>query len=153
MICNNAKASYKDGHYSLTIPDDKQAEKNEVLKEAVEKYNGYCHVEISRVRKPKSEKQIRLIHGLFTEYYVSGLHSYHSWQELKNEMKYRFGEGFSQTMALADGQKYGILKSLANYSMNELYHLTNNVIADMLIVGVDSKKFKEILETIKYEVK
>lgn len=153
MICNNAKAVYADGHYSLIIPDNKQAEKDAVLKEAIERYNGYVHIEISRVRKPKSVKQIRLIHGLFTEYYVSGLHSYHSWQELKNQMKYQFGEGFVQTMSLADGQKYGILKSLANYSMNELYHLTNNVIADMLIVGVDSKKFKEILEKIKYEVK
>ena len=132
MIANNAKASYKDGHYSLTIPDDKQAEKDAVLKEAIERYSGYCHVEISRVRKPKSVNQINLIHALFTEYYVSGLNSYHSWQELKNQMKYQFGEGFVQTITLADGERYGILKSLADYSMNELYRLTNNVISDML---------------------
>lgn len=153
MTCNNAKAVYVDGHYSLTIPDDKQSEKNEVLKEAVEKYNGYVHIEISRVRKPKSIQQNNLFHALITEYYISGLHSCNSWQALKNQMKYQFGEGFVQTLTLADGEKYGILKSLADYSMSELSRLTDNVIADMLIVGVDSTKFKEILETIKYEVK
>lgn len=151
MTANNAKAVYADGHYSLTIPDDKQAEKDAVLKEAIERYNGYVHIEISRVRKPKSVKQIRLIHGLFTEYYVSGLHSYHSWQELKNQMKYQFGEGFVQTLTLADGERYGILKSLADYSMNELYRLTSNVISDMLLQGVDSKKFHDILDEIGYK--
>lgn len=148
MICNNAKASYKDGHYSLTIPDDKQAEKDAVLKEAVERYNGYVHIEISRVRKPKSIQQNNLFHALITEYYISGLHSCDSWQGLKNQMKYQLGEGFIQTLTLADGEKYGILKSLADYSMSELSRLTDNVISDMIMVGVNSKKFDEILKEI-----
>ena len=148
MICNNARATFADGHYSLTIPEDKQAEKDAVLKEAVERYNGYVHVEISRVRKPKSIQQNKLFHALITEYYISGHHSCDSWQALKNQMKYQFGEGFIQTLTLADGEKYGILKSLADYSMSELSRLTDGVIADMLITGVNSKKFDEILKEI-----
>lgn len=150
MIANNAKAVLIDGHYSLTLPPDKLIEKNAVLKEAVDKYNGYVHIEISRVRKPKSIQQNKLFHALITEYYISGLHSCDSWQALKNQMKYQFGEGFIQTMTLADGEKYGILKSLADYSMSELSRLTDNVIADMIQVGVSSKKFNEILEEINH---
>jgi hypothetical protein len=152
MICNNARATFADDHYSLTIPENKQAEKDAVLKQAVEKYNGYVHVEISKVRKPKSVEGNRLFHGLVTEYYISGLHSCASWQELKNQLKYQFGAGFIHTIKLPDGKEYGILKSVAEYSMHELYELTNGTIADMLIQGVDSAKFKEILAKIKYEV-
>ena len=153
MTCNNAQAVLIDVHYSLTLPPDKLIEKNAVLKEAIERYNGFCHVEISRVRKPKSIQQNKLFHALITEYYISGLHSCDSWQALKNQMKYQFGEGFVQTLTLADGEKYGILKSLADYSMSELSRLTDNVIADMIMVGVNSKKFDEILKEINFEAK
>lgn len=149
MTANNAQAVLIDGHYKLVIPPEKQAENEAVLREAVERYNGFCHVEISRVRKPKSIQQNNLFHALITEYYVSGKHSCDSWQELKNQMKYQFGEGFVQTLTLADGEKYGILKSLADYSMSELSRLTDNVISDMIQVGVNSKKFDEILKEIR----
>ena len=150
MTCNNAKAEYSNGQYHLILPPDKQAEKQAVLKEAIEKQGGYFHIEISRVRKPKSIQQNKLFHALITEYYISGLHSCDSWQALKNQMKYQFGEGFIQTLTLADGEKYGILKSLADYSMSELSRLTDNVIADMIQAGVNSKKFDEILKEINY---
>jgi len=149
MTCNNALATQRlDGGYSFILPPDKLQEKNAVLKEAIEKHSGYFHIEISRVRKPKSIQQNKLFHALITEYYISGLHSCPSWQALKNQMKYQFGEGFIQTLTLADGEKYGILKSLADYSMSELSRLTDNVISDMIQVGVNSKKFDEILKEI-----
>lgn len=148
MICNNAQVVLEYGHYKIILPSDKQSERSAVLDEAIEKHNGFFHLEISRVRKPKSIQQNKLFHALITEYYISGLHSCDSWQALKNQMKYQFGEGFIQTLTLADGEKYGILKSLADYSMSELSRLTDNVIADMIQIGVNSKKFDEILKEI-----
>ena len=41
MTCNNAKAVLIDGHYKLVIPPEKQAENEAVLKEAIERYNGF----------------------------------------------------------------------------------------------------------------
>ena len=153
MTCNNARASVVDNHYSLTLPEYVQTEKDAVLKEAIEKYNGFVHVEISRVRKPKSLESNNLFHALLTEYYKSGKHSCNSWQELKNLLKYQFGAGFEQTLTLPDGNQYGILKSLSLYTQAEINGLIDGTIADMLIKDVESKKFRQILETIKYEVR
>jgi len=153
MTCNNAIARYVDGHYSLTLPEDKQAEKDAVLKQAVEEYSGYVHVKIEKVHKPKSIEANALFHALLTEYYLSNLHSCGSWQELKDLLKYQFGCGFLHTVTLPDGNNYGILKSEGNYTTAELSTLIDGTIKDMLIRGVDSKKFFEILKGIEYEAK
>lgn len=152
MTANNAIARYIDGHYSLTIPEDKQAEKDEVLKQAVDKYNGFCHVKIEKVHKPKSIEANALFHGLLTEYYKSGLHSCGSWQELKDLLKYQFGVTLHK-ITLPDDNKYVVLKSEGDYTMAELSALIDGTIKDMLIKGVDSKKFFEILKGIDYEIK
>lgn len=152
MKCNNARAEKIDGRYRLTIPPEYQEEKEAVLKQAVEKYNGFVHVEISKVRKPKSIEANALFHSVLTEYYLSGLHSCKSWQELKNQLKYQFGYGFIHTLTLPDGEKYGVLKSVGDYNSKELSDLIDGTIKDMLIKGVVSTKFKDILNEIKFEV-
>jgi len=150
MTCNNARAEKKGDRYTLTIPDEYQEEKNKVLAEAIEKYNGYVHIEISRVRKPKSIEANNLFHGVLTEYYKSGLHSVRTWQELKDTLKLRYGAGFLHTLEI-DGEQYGILKSVAEYTSQELSELIDGTIKECLQVGLDSKKFREILEGIKYD--
>lgn len=153
MVANNARAEYIDGRYRLTLPPNKQEEKDAILKQAVDKYNGYVHVKIEKVHKPKSIEANALFHALLTEYYLSNLHSCHSWQGLKDQLKYRFGAGFLHTLILPDGNKYGILKSVGDYNTDELSKLIDGTIKDMLIKRVDSKKFREILEGINYEIK
>ncbi len=150
MICNNAKAEYIDGRYRLTMPSDKQAEKDEILKQAVEKYNGYCHVEITKVHKPKSIEANALFHSLLTEYYKSGCHSCDTWDGLKISLKLRYGAGMIHQEEV-DGQKIGFLKSMGDYTTTELSGTIDGTIKEMLQTGVSSKKFNEILKGINYE--
>ena len=150
MTCNNAKAEYIDGRYRLTMPSDKQAEKDEVLKQAVEKYNGYCHVEISKVRKPKSIEANALFHSLLTVYYSSGCHSCDTWEGLKISLKMRYGAGLIHQETI-DGEKIGFLKSMSEYTTVELSGCIDGTIKEMLLTGVSSKKFTEILEGINYD--
>lgn len=153
MKCNNAVVTDNgEGRYSLTIPPDKQDEKLAVLKEAVEKYNGYCHVEISRVHRPKSVEANALFHALLTEYYESGCHSVTTWQELKDTLKYRYGAGFLHMLEV-DGERYGILKSEADYNTAELSGLIDGTISEMKQTGVQTQKFEEILEGIEDDKK
>ncbi len=149
MKCNNAEVTDNgDDRFSITLPPDKQEEKLAVLNEAVDKYNGYCHIEISRVHRPKSVEANALFHALLTEYYKSGCHSVTTWQGLKDTLKYRYGAGFLH-MLVVDGQHYGILKSEADYNTAELSSLIDGTKSEMLQVGVQSKKFEEILKEIE----
>jgi len=152
MVCNNAEATWVEDHYKVKLPLDKQKEKNDVLRQAVDRYNGFVHIEISKVLKPKSIEQNNLFHGILGAYFLSGLHSCKTYLELKNLMKYRWGAGFLHTLQLPDGNSYGILKSVADYKMDELASLIDGTIKEMLQVGVHSTKFLDILEAIEYEV-
>jgi len=148
MICNNAKTEYIDGRYRLTMPPDKQAEKDEVLKQAVEKYNGYCHVEISKVRKPRSIEANALFHSLLSEYYISGCHSSITWDDLKITLKYRYGVVKQYEV---DGNTLTDVVSTSKYNTAEFSPLIDGTIKEMLLTGVSSKKFTEILEGINYD--
>ncbi len=149
MKCNNAIVKYHDGgRYSLTIPEDKQAEKQEVLKEAVEKYNGYCHVEISKVHKPRSLEANNLFHALLGEYYKSGCHSEDTWEGLKDVLKFRYGIKIEKVI---DEKEITTLKHTAEYNTEEFAPLVDGTIKEMFLTGVTSKKFTEILTGINYD--
>ena len=152
MVCNNAVVEWVKDHYKVTLPPDKQKEKNEVLRKAVERNAGYVHMEISAVRKPKSIKANNLFHGVLGVYFLSGLHSCATYDELRNLMKYRWGAGFLNTLKLPDGKSYGILKSIAAYTIKEIGSLNDGTIREMIQVGVRSKKFEEILEEIDFKI-
>ena len=80
MICNNAQLKKHDNKYDITLPEDKEIEKIQVFEYAIKNNNSYVHLEISRVRKPKSIQQNKLFHALITEYYMSGFILVDSWQ-------------------------------------------------------------------------
>jgi hypothetical protein len=151
MICNNAKVKLNNGIYVIELPIEKQEEKAKVLKYALEHHGGFFHIEISKVKKPKSLDINSLFHGLLTIYYLSGLHSCDSWQGLKNQLKYQFGAGFKEgSFKMPDGTEYRELKSVSDYGMDEMIPLVDGTIKDMIIVGVDEPLFFEILDTINY---
>lgn len=153
MICNNARVKLLNGVHVVELPIEKQTEKAEVFKYALEHHNGFFHMEISKVKKPKTLKINALFHGLLTIYYLSGMHSSSSWQGLKNQLKYQFGAGFKDgSFEMPNGEVYRELKSVSDYTMEEMIALTDGTIKDMLIVGVDEPLFVEILKTIKYDV-
>lgn len=152
MVCNNAVVEWVDDHYRITLPPDKQKEKNDLLRQAVEKYNGYIHIEISKVKKPKSIEQNNLFHAILGEYFLSGLHSYSTWDELKANLKYRYGGRIQVGYKMKEGAKVVVLKSVGDYNTEELWVLTDSTIKEALIAGLDTKKFHKILEEIKYEI-
>jgi len=149
MKCNNAIVKYHDsGRYSLTIPLDKQEEKQAVLKEAVEKYNGYCYTEISRVKRPRSLEQNNLFHALLGVYYLSGCHSSKTLSDLKMTLKARYG---IKKEFVVDDETITMVKHTADYKVDEFTPLIDGTIKEMFLTGVSSKKFDEILEGINYD--
>ena len=149
MMCNNALVlESKEGRYSIELPEDKKAEMQEVCKQGIEKYHGYVHVEITKVRKPRSIEQNNLFHAILAQYYISGVHSCANMEELKTEMKYKYGVHIS----VPKFSDVVFLKSTTEYNTGELSSLTNDMIREMLANGVKTKKFSDILDEIGFSL-
>jgi len=114
--------------------------------------------------------QGRILHLLIQEYFNSGLYSDNvkTWLELREHIKRRLGEGFEKIIYVDDDYKIrevkykdrhlipnhirkdpdrirGKLKSFADYTKNQRKNIISNVIIEMETVGVNSKRFNEIL--------
>jgi hypothetical protein len=127
-----------------------------------------------------TDAQNRAFHALVQEYWISGAHSYSvsSFEEFRNIIKRNLGAGFEAFIyvevvagrpVIRDAKKYqdipaairrdpdmkkmvrGRLKSWAHYTKNERRHTIDGLIAEMHQVGVNSKKFQEILEGMEEE--
>ena len=119
--------------------------------------------------------QLRAFHALVSEYFNSGLYSdkADTKQELKEKIKLRLGAGFCEYVyAVVENGKpkiyrvktrqeipdfvnkdedyrqmiRGRLKSLSDYTKKERSNIIENLKTEMLTVGVQSKKFFEILK-------
>ena len=117
-------------------------------------------------------------HALVQEYWRSGTHSYkaESFADFRDQIKRDLGAGFEKYFyvilvggrpeyrivkkesdvpadILADPDKRkmvcGRLKSWADYTMRERSDAISNLIAEMVQVGVNTRKFHEILEGLE----
>jgi hypothetical protein len=117
-------------------------------------------------------------HALVQEYWKSGAHSYKAdnFADFRDQIKRDLGAGFDKYyyVLLVDGKpEYrivkkesdvpasilndpdkremvcGRLKSWADYSMKERSETISGLIAEMVQVGVNTKKFHEILEGLE----
>lgn len=122
-----------------------------------------------------TDAQNKAFHALIGEYWKSGAHSYDakSFPEFKNQIKRALGAGFEcfVFVTLENGKAVirdaktkedipaeirrdpdfrkmarGRLKSWADYTKKERRDTMDRLIAEMMHVGVKSKKFDEILE-------
>ena len=122
--------------------------------------------------------QNSLFHGLLSVYFTSGMHSYpiDSFEDLKNQIKLKLGAGYKSyvfieatnkgyrkgrvdnfddvpdNIALDENGKkmlWGELKSWSLYTKKERTNLIQNLIVEMINVGVSSKKFNDILKTLE----
>ena len=122
-----------------------------------------------------SGKQNRAWHSLAMEYFKTGMHSYDvsSFKELKEFLKRDLGEGFEKYIYVDDAGHIndvktveeipdsirnsddskqrirGKLKSWTDYTMRQRKRAIDNLIAEMLQAGVNTKKFQEILRGLE----
>jgi hypothetical protein len=121
-----------------------------------------------------SDRQNRAFHALVQEYWTSGMHSYtaKNFADFRDQIKRDLGAGFDKYyyVIMVDGKpRYrivktrkevpaeiladpdmremvcGRLKSWADYTKKERGESITRLVAEMIQVGVNSKKFDEIL--------
>ena len=119
--------------------------------------------------------QNRAFHALISEYWVSGAHSYpaKTYEDFRNQIKRKLGAGFEAFVyvdpldnppVIHDALKYsdvpahvradadyrklirGRLKSFSDYTKTERRDTLNRLIAEMVAAGVQSKRFREIID-------
>jgi hypothetical protein len=109
-----------------------------------------------------TDQQRKTIHALIRCYWLSNCHSYNckSYEEFYEAMKRDLGAGKTKHRSLVDpisGDSLSepvivySLKSLRDYSKKERMDFISNLIAEMDIVGVDTPKYREILQGIVLE--
>ena len=113
----------------------------------------YYNVELA---EEGTDRQNKTWHALVQEYWVSGCHSYNvnSFEHFRELIKLYLGAGAEKYYSLLDDKgnllekpivKYRV-KSWTRYSKAERKDSIDRLIAEMELVGVNSKKFSEILE-------
>jgi len=106
-----------------------------------------------------SNNQNRLFHKLLQLYWSSGQHSYNAKNlpHFKKLIKLYLGEGKEKYYELLDEEgnllpepkiRYRI-KSWADYTKKQRANLINNVISEMLQIGINSKEFFVILDQLE----
>jgi len=103
-----------------------------------------------------SEKQNRAFHGLLQCYWNSGCHSYpaRNFPHFKALIKLYLGVGMELYYNVVNtdgtpcpqGRKDYRLKSWRNYTKAERTSTIDNLISEMIQVGVNTRKFHEILD-------
>lgn len=121
-----------------------------------------------------TNNQNSAFHALCTEYYKSGLHSYsNDFKTFKDHIKKDLGQGFNSFIyvelidnkpIIKDAKKYedipeeirkdqdfknlirGKLKSWSDYTKKQRKDTIGNLISEMRLTGVNSKKFDEIIK-------
>lgn len=122
--------------------------------------------------------QNKAFHALVMEYWKSGQHSYNasSYLDFRNQIKRHLGAGFeayiyiemvSGVPIIKDAKSIddipdhvrnypdfrdiirGRLKSWSDYTLKERKSTIDNLIADMIQAGVNTKKFQDIMEGLE----
>jgi len=133
------------------------------------------YIDASKDAATGTTAQNKAFHALLQEYWASGCHSYNAknLDDFKGQIKRDLGAGFEAFVyvdmvdgepVIRDAERYedipesvrhdprlrnlarGRLKSWADYTKTERTRTIDNLIAEMHQVGVQTKKFYEILE-------
>jgi hypothetical protein len=117
------------------------------------KVGSYYNVELAA---EGTEAQNKTFHALLQCYWTSGFHSYNarSFEHFRALIKLYLGAGMEKFYNLAnpdgtpcpEGRPDYRLKSWADYSKKERQMAIDNLISEMIQVGVKSKHFEEILQ-------
>lgn len=110
--------------------------------EAMEKWDkkGYVQVILKAPESPATEAQNRMFHGLLGLYWKSGIHSFDTYEDMRNTVKKRFG--VAKYMSI-DSEQYLYLVSWADYTKKDRMRCIDGLIADMEQTGILSSRFAE----------
>lgn len=130
---------------------------------------GEYYLESANDKARNTNKLNRMFHLLITDYFNSGKYSdqVDTLLELREKIKYRLGEGFDRFLYVNDSgdlvkcklydeipshikphpkKMLGQLKSWGDYIPYERYCCVKNLVAEMKLAGVNSKRFQNILD-------
>lgn len=126
---------------------------------ADEKSKGYITMTLSLPKKNGTDSQSRTFHALLNEYYISGLHSYASYEDMRDSFKLKAG-GAKEYVYLKDGKQHtckklddiprscqfiGIPKSWLDLIREERATAIKLLIAEGYEAGMNSNHWEEII--------
>jgi len=127
-------------HYTFTFSGRPLAE----LKASKIAIGQAVEVKISDPNKNKTVEQNNTFHLLWTIYWNSGLPSDQTKTSLRNRLKFEYG--ISEYYELKDGTVKGTLKSISKYTLKDLQILIDGTIREMLLAGVNDKRFQDMIQ-------
>lgn len=140
------------------VPPQYRAKVKEEFALSDKKSGGYITVQISQPKKVGTDSQNRAFHALIGEYWISGLSSYESYEDLKDSIKLKCAgpDEFifikdgkvrrSKTLEGVEGRYAEVPKSWTQFTLEERKMAIDMVIKEANLAGINSKKWDEILQ-------
>ena len=139
------------------VPVQYRNEVRKIFQDSDKKAGGYVTIQISLPKKIGTDAQNRAFHSLIGEYWISGLSSYESYEDMKDSIKLKVAgpDEFifikdgkvrrSKTLEGIEGRYAEIPKSWAQFTLEERKMAIDLVIKEANLAGVNSKKWDEII--------
>jgi len=130
-----------------------------LFKRADKKSNGFVTIELSLPKRIGTDSQNKAFHALLNEYYISGLHSYASYEDMRDSFKLKAG-GAKEYIYLENGKQHtckqfddipkgcqhiGIPKSWLDLIREERTMAIKLLIAEGYEAGMNSAHWEEII--------
>ena len=139
------------------VPAQYRAKVKEEFALSDKKSSGFITVQISQPKKVGTDSQNRAFHALIGEYWLSGLSSYESYEDLKDSIKLKCAgpDEFifikdgkvkrSKTLEGVEGRYAEIPKSWTQFTLEERKMAIDMVIKEANLAGINSRKWDEII--------
>ena len=133
------------------VPPQYRAKVKEEFALSDKKSGGYITVQISQPKKVGTDEQNRAFHALLGEYWISGLSSYESYEDLRDSIKLKVAgpDEFiyikdgkvrrSKTLEGVEGRYAEVPKSWADFTLDERTLAIDLVSKEANLAGVNSK--------------
>lgn len=162
------QVSKKDHRWGIDVSARYPEEWKQVMEQIGD--GKYCQIVIKAPEKPSTEKQNRLFHGLLGLYFKSGVHSYESYDMMRDTVKYRYGVSHYYVIfsngnykIVEDPMEFAnrgdvansglILVSWSKYNRKQRTEAIKGLVAEMETAGIMqthyAQQFREMLEEAK----
>jgi hypothetical protein len=139
------------------VPPSHKDKVKELFAKTNKKHGGYITIKICEPERVGTDSQNRAFHSLLGEYWISGLSSYESYEDLRDSIKLKVAgpDEFiyikdgkvrrSKTLEGVEGRYAEVPKSWADFTLDERKMAIDLVIKEANLAGVNSKKWDEII--------
>ena len=101
-------------------------------------------ITVDKVNTSKTVKQNNTFHDLLMIYWTSGYPSDQSYSDLKIRIKDTYG--VRHEIHKIGGEDWRVLKSWSKYTLSEGRRAIDGLISEMLTIGVNDKRFRDMNE-------